>query len=126
MERALQFSRLADSALGRVGGHLVTGHVDGVGLVSELRDRAGFRELDIACPPALLGLLVQKGSVAVDGVSLTVNGLLEKGFSVGLVQHTLEATTLSALKKGARVNLEADLIGKYVGSFMKAYRKENT
>ena len=100
---------------GFLGGHLVLGHVDGVGSVTAL-DRAGetarlkieWQDQDLA------PLLIPQGSVAVDGVSLTVAGLEAGAFAIMLIPHTLERTTLGALKRGRRVNLEMDVIGKYV------------
>src|SRR6266851_3555821 len=91
---------------GFVGGHLVLGHVDGVGIV-------GAVERD-ASDPALAPLVILKGSVAVDGVSLTVAALEARAFEVMVIPHTLERTTLGGLKAGRRVNLEMDVIGKYV------------
>jgi riboflavin synthase len=99
---------------GRVGGHLVLGHVDGVGRVVTIRPEGGGRRLGVAVPPAVRPLLIPKGSVAVDGVSLTVAGLDDAGFTAALIPHTLTATTLGVREVGARVNLEMDVIGKYV------------
>jgi riboflavin synthase len=92
------------------GGHIVQGHVDGVGALRASVD--GLTWFD--APPGILRYCVQKGSVAVDGTSLTVAALDDRGFAVALVPHTLEATTLGALERGDRVNLEADVIAKYV------------
>jgi len=92
-----------------LGGHIVQGHVDGVGRVRELGDLVWFD-----APPELLRYLVEKGSIAVDGVSLTVAAVDDRGFAVALVPHTLEATTLGALAPGDEVNLEADVLAKYV------------
>jgi len=98
-------------ALGdRLGGHLVTGHVDGVG---EVRSRKGG-VVAISIPPTLSKFVAPKGSICVDGVSLTVNRVDGEAFEVNLIPHTLEATTLSRLAPGARVNLEVDLIARYV------------
>lgn len=107
LERAL---RAGD----RLGGHFVQGHVDGTGTVRENGGPEGARVLSVAAPPEVLGSLISKGSVAVEGVSLTVASLDEGGFTVALVPHTLEVTTLGALREGDRVNLEADLLGKWV------------
>lgn len=102
-------------ALGdRLGGHLVAGHVDGVGEVIARRDLGANLVLTIAAPPALLRYVVEKGSIAVDGTSLTVNRVDDVGFDVALIPHTVTATTLGERRPGARVNLEVDLIGKYV------------
>ena len=99
---------------GRLGGHLVLGHVDGVGVVSEVRHEADSHWLTIGYPAALAPYFIRKGSVAVDGVSLTIAGLRDKQFDVQIVPFTWTATTLSSLGAGAKVNLECDMIGKYV------------
>jgi riboflavin synthase len=98
----------------RLGGHLVSGHVDEVGTVAsrDLQGDALFLRID--APPSVLRLCVHKGSICVEGVSLTLNAVDERGFEVCLIPHTLEMTRLGALVVGERVNLEADLIGKYV------------
>lgn len=98
----------------RLGGHLVLGHVDGVGRVVAVEPEGAGRRLTVAVPPGLRPLLIPKGSVAVDGVSLTVAGLDETAFSAALIPHTLAVTTLGVRGVGARVNLEMDVIGKYV------------
>jgi riboflavin synthase len=108
LERPL---RLAD----RLGGHLVQGHVDGVGTVTgRAADGDGSSRLVVAAPPELLRHVVEKGSVTIDGVSLTVTGFDEDGFGVALIPHTLAVTTLGARRPGDRVNLEADVVAKYV------------
>lgn len=97
-----------------LGGHIVQGHVDGVGTVRSL-DRGGEgMRLEVVAPPPLLRYCVEKGSIAVDGVSLTIAGLSDDSFSVALVPHTLEATTLGRLGPGDPVNLEVDVLAKYV------------
>jgi riboflavin synthase len=107
LERAL---RLGD----RLGGHLVQGHVDGLGRVAE-RSRQGDWELVwFTCPPELAAQMVQKGSVAVDGISLTLVDVSAERFSVALIPHTLSHTTLGFKQPGATVNLETDLLAKYV------------
>lgn len=98
----------------RLGGHLVLGHVDGVGRVVAAEAEGEGRRLTIEVPASLRPLLIAKGSVAVDGVSLTVAGLGASSFSVALIPHTLAVTTLGRRGVGARVNLEMDVIGKYV------------
>jgi riboflavin synthase len=99
----------------RLGGHLVQGHVDGVGEVSSIeRDEAGGAWLTVRAPADLLRYLVEKGSVAVDGVSLTIAALDGDSFSVALIPHTLEATTLGVVRSGDPVNLEVDVVAKYV------------
>lgn len=98
----------------RLGGHIVQGHVDGLGTVIATRDDGFAREIEIEAAQALLRYVVEKGSVAVDGVSLTVAGLGERSFTVSLIPETLGRTTLGRLREGARVNLEVDLVAKYV------------
>jgi riboflavin synthase len=103
-----------------LGGHLVQGHVDGTARVVDRRDLADHRVLAFSIPPQLAPFLVEKGSVTVDGVSLTVSALLPDRFEVALIPHTLEVTTLSNLRPGDRVNLEVDVIGKYVQRMLVA------
>jgi riboflavin synthase len=98
----------------RLGGHLVLGHVDGVGGVAELRADSESHWLTVSYPPALAAYFVRKGSIAVDGVSLTVAGLGDTRFDVQVVPFTWTHTTLGNLRVGDRVNLECDMIGKYV------------
>ncbi len=106
--------RLAD----RLGGHLMTGHVDGVGTVKEFRavaeDAGGSWRLEVEAPAELALFIAAKGSIAVHGVSLTVNGVTGARFHVNLIPHTLAITTLAKLEAGARVNLEVDLVARYV------------
>lgn len=97
-----------------LGGHYVQGHVDGVGRLVESRDDADGRRLAIAAPEELLRYIVEKGSITVEGVSLTVAALLEAGFEVALIKQTLAATTLASLVPGDPVNLEVDVLAKYV------------
>jgi len=99
---------------GRLGGHIVQGHVDGVGRVVALREAAEARRLEIAVPPGLARYIVDKGSIAVDGVSLTVAGVAGNRFGVALIPHTCEVTTLGSLEPGREVNLEVDILAKYV------------
>jgi riboflavin synthase len=99
---------------GRVGGHFVQGHVDGTGTIDEIRTEGEARWLTVSFPPALAPYLVRKGSIAVDGVSLTLAGLGETKFDVMIVPFTWEHTNLRTLRVGDRVNLECDMIGKYV------------
>jgi riboflavin synthase len=98
----------------RLGGHIVQGHVDGVGTVRDVRDDGFARVVTVGAPAELLRYVVEKGSVAVDGVSLTVAGVGEDWFSVSLIPETLERTTLGTAAPGSAVNLEVDLIAKYV------------
>ena len=105
---------LALRASDRLGGHIVQGHVDGVGEVESV-DPDGFaRVVRIAAPPELLRYVVEKGSIAADGVSLTVSAVDDEGFAVSLIPETLDRTTLGAVVRGRRVNLEVDLLAKYV------------
>ena len=97
-----------------VGGHFVTGHVDGRGKILRLEKRGKNRTLTIQAPPALRPYLAAKGSVAVDGVSLTIQKVRGLKFQAGLVPHTLKATTLGRKRAGALVNLESDLIARYL------------
>jgi riboflavin synthase len=97
-----------------LGGHYVQGHVDGIGTVRSADPEGDGKRVWVDVPPDLLRYLVDKGSVTVEGVSLTVAGLDEAGFAVALVQHTLEETTLGRLGPGDRVNLETDVLAKYV------------
>ena len=113
LERPL---RLGDA----LGGHLVAGHVDGVGTVLARRPAGEALELEMSAPPAVAPTLAPKGSIAVDGVSLTVNRVEGERFSVTLIPHTLALTHLGAKAEGARVNLEGDLIAKHVATLVAA------
>ncbi len=103
----------------RLGGHLVTGHVDGVGTLAAIKKQGDFTILSFLIPGHLGGLLVSKGSVAVDGISLTVNQCTAVRFSVAIIPFTLRHTNLRGRRVGDKVNIETDLIGKYVRRFMK-------
>jgi riboflavin synthase len=105
---------------GRLGGHLVSGHVDGVGRLRRASASGSARELWFDAPGDLGPFLAPKGSVAIDGVSLTVNRVSLPEFSVMIVPHTLSATTLADLAPGAEVNLEADVVARYVASILAA------
>jgi riboflavin synthase len=98
----------------RLGGHVVQGHVDGLGSVTEAREDGFARLVTIAAPPEVLRYIVEKGSIAVDGVSLTVAELSDEGFTVSLIPETLERTTLGEARPGTSVNLEVDVLAKYV------------
>jgi riboflavin synthase len=119
LEKAL---RLSD----RLGGHLMSGHVDGVGVVEQVTAVAeeGSVLLYVAAPGELARFVAPKGSIAVDGVSLTVNAVDGRRFSVNLIPHTLAVTTLAALRAGARVNLEVDLIARYLERLRQASSNE--
>ena len=111
LERSL---RLSD----RLGGHLVTGHVDAVGHLASRVDAGEWSTCRFAAPPALLAQMAEKGSVTVDGVSLTVVDVAAEDFGVALIPHTLQVTTLGQRQVGAAVNIETDILGKYIEKLM--------
>ena len=110
-ERALQ-------AGGRLGGHIVTGHIDGTGQLKSVRQEGNALWVEITCPSALSLYLAPKGSIAIDGVSLTLAKVLPDGFAVSLSPHTVASTTLATLNPGRTFNLECDIIGKYVYRYL--------
>jgi len=112
LERAL---RLMD----RLGGHMVTGHIDGIGTIIEKRREGDFLQIRVQAPRPLMRYIVQKGSIAIDGISLTVNERVEDEIQIILIPFTLQKTTLPEKKVGDRVNLEVDILGKYVESLLK-------
>jgi riboflavin synthase len=103
---------------GRLGGHFVTGHIDGIGRITRWERTGQDHVLDIAAPIEVMRYVVFKGSIAVDGISLTVAGVQKKAFRIWIIPHTYEVTALRERKVGDAVNLEADLIGKYVHKFI--------
>jgi riboflavin synthase len=103
----------------RLGGHLVTGHIDGIGTIIEFRETGGMWCLSISYPQALRPLFVEKGSVAVDGISLTIAGLNSLSFGVAVIPYTYRHTTLGGKQVGRRVNLETDMLGKYVIRYLE-------
>lgn len=105
------------AANGRLGGHFVTGHVDALGKITRWERAGADHVLDIAAPPEVRRYVVFKGSIAVDGMSLTVAGVTKGGFRIWIIPHTFEVTALRERKVGDMVNLEADLLGKYVENF---------
>lgn len=107
LERAMKLNE-------RLGGHLVSGHVDGIGAIVSRQQEGNAVVLTIEAPPEIMRYCVPKGSVTVDGISMTINGLQERAFSLAVVPHTAQNTTLGVKQPRARVNLECDLIGKYV------------
>ncbi len=109
-------------ANGELGGHFVTGHVDGLGKIIKWERAGKDHVLDIAAPADVMKYLVFKGSVAVDGISLTVASVSKKSFRIWIIPHTFDVTVLRERKVGDAVNLEADLLGKYVEKFL-ALRK---
>jgi riboflavin synthase len=108
----------------RLGGHVVQGHVDGVGVVAEIAREGDGIWMDIEAPQALRRYIAEKGSIAVDGVSLTVARLADPRFSVALIPHTLAITTLGRRRTGDRVNLEVDILAKYVERLMEGARAQ--
>ena len=118
LERAL---RLSD----RLGGHWVTGHIDGIGRIVHKEFRESFFLLKVSFPELLRSFIVEKGSIAVDGVSLTVNEVGEKNLGLTIIPHTGALTTLVEKKIGDEVNLETDLIGKYVHQFLSRRNEED-
>ena len=105
---------------GNLGGHFVTGHIDGVGKITKWERLGQDHVLDIAAPPEVMRYVVLKGSMAVDGISLTVAGVGKRSFRIWIIPHTYEVTALRERTTGDAVNLEADLIGKYVEKFVAA------
>jgi len=117
LERAL---RLGD----RLGGHLVTGHIDGLGTLQDRAMEGRSWRLTFSIPPELSRYVVAKGSIAVNGVSLTVNGCGPDRFDVNVIPHTAEVTTIGLLQIGDRVNIETDIIGKYVERMLQGHRPD--
>ncbi|MEA2310253.1 MAG: riboflavin synthase [Solirubrobacteraceae bacterium] len=132
MHETLRRSSLAEVAAGtavnlelplraadRMGGHVVQGHVDGLGTVREVREDGFARVVEVATPPELLRYVVEKGSIAVDGISLTVASVTDDAFTVSLIPETLERTNLGAAAAGTPVNLEVDVLAKYVEKLVR-------
>ena len=110
LERSLE-------AGGRLGGHFVTGHIDGVGKIITWEKIGADHQLQIAAPEDVMRYVIHKGSIAVDGISLTVAAVEKGGFTIWIIPHTFESTALSERAVGDAVNLEADMLGKYVERF---------
>ncbi|MBQ9461771.1 MAG: riboflavin synthase [Clostridia bacterium] len=108
----------AMSAGGRFGGHIVSGHIDGTGVISAMKREQNAVWVTVKTDPSILALIVEKGSIAIDGISLTVAGLDSSSFSVSVIPHTGGQTALLTKRAGDRVNLENDMIGKYVQRLM--------
>ena len=119
VERAM---RLSD----RINGHLVSGHIDGVGAVSARREDANAIIITISVPPDLAGYMIPKGSVAVDGISLTINQCDENSFGISIIPHTAQLTTIGFCAMGDAVNIETDILGKYVSRLLKEGRQESS
>jgi riboflavin synthase len=117
LERALQLSA-------RVGGHLVTGHVDAVGRIKERRQEGSSWRVFLEVPEVVLRYIIKKGSIAVDGISLTVAEVDKSGFSIAMIPHTAKLTTLGLKTAGESVNVETDVIGKYIEKLLSG-RVEN-
>lgn len=109
----------AMAADGRFGGHIVSGHVDGTGIISAIREDDNAVWYTVRTSPAIMRYIVEKGSVTIDGVSLTVAAVAEDSFSVSVIPHTRQVTIMGDLRAGDKVNLENDIIGKYVEKFLK-------
>ncbi|MBI1820081.1 MAG: riboflavin synthase [Nitrospirae bacterium] len=112
LERAARFSD-------RIGGHLVSGHIDGIGAIKKIEPVENACLFFIELPKKLLKYCIEKGSIAIDGVSLTVNQINPRGIFLMIIPHTLKVTTLGHKKEGDKVNIENDLVGKYVERFVK-------
>ncbi len=119
LERALSLG-------GRLGGHLVSGHIDGVGNIIKKYRETNAVVIEIEAPSEVLKYVLPKGSIAVDGISLTAAELKQSSFTVSLIPHTAKITTLGFKKSGDMVNLEGDLIGKYVERFISGQKREDT
>jgi riboflavin synthase len=117
LERALQLT-------GRLGGHIVTGHVDGIGEIIEKKKERDFLRLRIKIPESISRYIVQKGSITIDGISLTVNECIGEEIHLTLIPYTIEKTTLMDKKIGDQVNIETDILGKYVEKLLSQGGKE--
>jgi len=115
LERAL---KLGD----RLGGHIVSGHIDCCAKLTRIESRSGNRQLHFSLPAEKSRYLVEKGSVTIDGISLTVNEVSQNGFSVNIIPHTFVNTTLEQIRTGDEVNIETDIIGKYVDRLLKPWK----
>lgn len=119
LERAIR----ADS---RLGGHFVQGHIDGVGQVSEIQNQQGCLLISIRIPGELMKYIIPKGSIAIDGCSLTVASINSNIISIALIPHTLAVTTLGRIKVGDKVNIETDMLGKYAWHLLQPNLQENS
>lgn len=116
----------AMAADGRFGGHLVSGHIDGTGVIKDYKKEENAVWVTIETDPQILTLIIEKGSVCIDGISLTVAGVEKNYFCVSVIPHTGQETTLLRKRPGDMVNLENDMIGKYIAQFFHIARKENS
>lgn len=117
LERALILSD-------RIDGHLVSGHVDGIGTIRDKKPSANATIAVVDIPPSMARYIIKKGSVAVDGISLTVNACDQASFEISIIPHTAKLTTIGHKAVGAHVNIETDMIGKYVERFLGSYRND--
>jgi riboflavin synthase len=108
---------------GEFGGHFVTGHIDGTGKISRWEKSGADHVLDIAAPESVMRYVIEKGSIAIDGISLTVAAVSKKSFRVWIIPHTFEVTNLRTRKTGDAINLEADMLGKYAVKYLTQGRK---
>lgn len=111
LERAMQMN-------GRFGGHIVSGHIDGTGVITEKKPEANAIWVSVKTDPSILKFIIEKGSIAIDGISLTVHYVDDKIFKVSIIPHTQEETTLTGKNEGDIVNLENDIVGKYINRFI--------
>lgn len=115
----------AMAANGRFGGHIVSGHIDGTGIIREIRDDDNAVWYTVEAPPEILRYVVEKGSIAIDGISLTVARVDDRSFQVSVIPHTRAVTALSSHRVGSPVNLENDIVGKYVEKLMQPAPSES-
>ena len=115
----------AMAANGRFGGHIVSGHIDGTGIIREIRDDDNAVWYTVEAPPEILRYVVEKGSIAIDGISLTVARVDDRSFQVSVIPHTRAVTALSSRRVGCPVNLENDIVGKYVEKLMQPAPSES-
>ncbi len=119
LERAL-------AADGRFGGHMVSGHIDGTGTLAEKRDEGNAIIFTFKAPSIIMHYLIEKGSIAIDGISLTITGLSDESFTVAVIPHSLQQTTLGNLRIGTTVNLENDLVAKYIEKLIQPKNSEES
>ena len=115
----------AMAANGRLGGHIVSGHIDGTGIIREIRDDDNAVWYTVEAPPEILRYVVEKGSIAIDGISLTVARVDDRSFQVSVIPHTRAVSALSSRRVGSPVNLENDIVGKYVEKLMQPAPSES-